>query len=210
MSIGKNSEQVGLSLLGLSSVLRGQDPLRAILAGQETIREKNIKELEEDYDRQAKEYYKNLPEGSLKDFAKIMLQSPGGYKNLPAVFELQYRQEQERNKKDEYISLVDSGIREGILDERLGNQLKNTPVELGYKIYTSYIYGGPEEKTANQKDLNAWQKVKEDFDNKKISTEEYNVATQILGGGGAKRSKEQHLLDVQAKLLTSKGKNGCS
>ena len=169
--------------------------------------EEEQKRQQEELQKKAQEYYKDFPEGSLKNFAKLMLDAPNGYKNLPAVFNLQYQQEQEKQQKDQYISSVDSAVREGMIDQEYGNQLKGLPIELGYKLYSQSIFGGAEERTAKQKDLAAWNQAKADYDAGKISDAEFEAATSILGAGSG-ISKEQQVINLASKLYAAKDSIG--
>lgn len=201
------NQQLGNFLLAFSDVLRGQDPSTGVMQRQmflqEQEEERQTKLQEEQLQQQLKGYYKNLPEGSLKNFTKLMLDAPGGYKNLPAVFNLQYQQEQEKQEEDQYSASIDSAMREGLIDQTYGNQLKELPIELGYKLYSQSIFGGAEEKTANQRDLAAWNQAKADFDAGKISKEQFDAATEILGAG-AGIPKEQQILNLATKLYAAK------
>jgi len=201
------NQQLGNFLLAFSDVLRGQDPATGVMQRQmflqEQEEERQAKLQEEQLQQKLKGYYENLPEGSLKNFAKLMLDAPGGYKNLPAVFNLQYQQEQKKQEEDQYSASIDSAMREGLIDQTYGNQLKELPIELGYKLYSQSIFGGAEEKTANQRDLAAWNQAKADFDAGKISQEEFDAATEILGAG-AGIPKEQQIVNLASKLYAAK------
>jgi hypothetical protein len=194
-------------LIALGDALKGKDIGQGLMQRQQLFQQQEEKRQaklqEQQLQQKLKGYYENLPEGSLKNFAKLMLDAPGGYKNLPAVFNLQYQQEQEKQEKDQYSASIDSAMREGLIDQTYGNQLKELPMELGYKLYSQSIFGGAEEKTANQRDLAAWNQAKADFDAGKISQEEFDAATEILGADSG-LSKEQQIINLATKLYAAK------
>ena len=130
-------------LIALGDALKGKDVGQGLMQRQQFFQQQEEKRQaklqEQQLQQKLKGYYENLPEGSLKNFAKLMLDAPGGYKNLPAVFNLQYQQEQEKQEKDQYSASIDSAMREGLIDQTYGNQLKELPMELGYKLYSQSI-----------------------------------------------------------------------